>query len=45
MKMVKERTRIISAANDERRQVLFSKVIWDRTKGVRDPLYTKILVY
>jgi hypothetical protein len=29
MKMVKERTRTISAANDERRQVLPSKVIWD----------------
>jgi hypothetical protein len=31
MKMVKERTRIMSAANDERRQVLPSKVIWDGT--------------
>jgi hypothetical protein len=29
MKMVKERTRTMSAANDERRQVLPSKVIWD----------------
>jgi hypothetical protein len=29
MKMVKERTRTISAVNDERRQVLPSKVIWD----------------
>jgi hypothetical protein len=31
MKMVKERTRRISAVNDERRQVLPSKVIWDGT--------------
>jgi hypothetical protein len=31
MKMVKERTRTISAVNDERRQVLPSKVIWDGT--------------
>jgi hypothetical protein len=31
MKMVKERTRTISAENDERRQVLPSKVIWDGT--------------
>jgi hypothetical protein len=31
MKMVKERTRTISAANDERRQVLPSKIIWDET--------------
>jgi hypothetical protein len=31
MKMVKERTRKISAVNDERRQVLSSKVIWDGT--------------
>jgi hypothetical protein len=29
MKMVKERTRTMSSANDERRQVLPSKVIWD----------------
>jgi hypothetical protein len=31
MKMVKERTRTVSAVNDERRQVLPSKVIWDGT--------------
>jgi mRNA degradation ribonuclease J1/J2 len=31
MKMVKGRTRTISAINDERRQVLSSKVIWDGT--------------
>jgi hypothetical protein len=31
MKMVKERTRTISIINDERRQVLPSKVIWDGT--------------
>jgi hypothetical protein len=31
MKMVKEITRKMSAVNDERRQVLPSKVIWDRT--------------
>jgi hypothetical protein len=31
MKMVKERTRTMSAVNDERRQVLLSKVIWDGT--------------
>jgi hypothetical protein len=31
MKMVKERTRTTSAVNDERRQVLPSKVIWDGT--------------
>jgi hypothetical protein len=31
MKMVKERTRTMSALNDERRQVLPSKVIWDGT--------------
>jgi hypothetical protein len=31
MKMVKERTRTMSAINDERRQVLPSKVIWDGT--------------
>jgi hypothetical protein len=31
MKMVKERTRTMSAVNDERRQVLPSKVIWDGT--------------
>jgi hypothetical protein len=31
MKMVKERTREMSAVNDERRQVLLSKVIWDGT--------------
>jgi hypothetical protein len=30
MKMVKERTQTMSAINDERRQVLPSKVIWDR---------------
>jgi hypothetical protein len=29
MKMVKEKTRTISTANDERRQVLPSKVIWE----------------
>jgi hypothetical protein len=29
MKMVKERTRAMSAVNDERLQVLHSKVIWD----------------
>jgi hypothetical protein len=29
MKMVKERTRTMSAANDERRQALPSNVIWD----------------
>jgi hypothetical protein len=31
MKMVKEETRTMSAVNDERRQVLPSKVIWDGT--------------
>jgi hypothetical protein len=31
MKMIKERTRTMSAVNDERRQVLPSKFIWDRT--------------
>jgi hypothetical protein len=31
MKMVKERTRTFSAINDERRQLLKSKVIWDGT--------------
>jgi hypothetical protein len=31
MKMVKERTRTMSAVHDERRQVLPSKVIWDGT--------------
>jgi hypothetical protein len=31
MKMVKERTRTMSAVNDERLQVLASKVIWDGT--------------
>jgi hypothetical protein len=31
MKMVKERTRALSAVNDERRQVLPSIVIWDGT--------------
>jgi hypothetical protein len=31
MKMVKERTRAMSAVNDEMRQVLLSKVIWDGT--------------
>jgi hypothetical protein len=31
MKMVKERTRTISAVNVERRQLLPSKVIWDGT--------------
>jgi uncharacterized protein YkwD len=31
MKMVKERTRTMSTVNDERRQVLLSKVIWDET--------------
>jgi hypothetical protein len=31
MKIVKERTRIMSAANDDRRQVVPSKVIWDGT--------------
>jgi hypothetical protein len=31
MKMFKERTQIMSAVNDERRQVLPSKVIWDGT--------------
>jgi hypothetical protein len=30
MKMVKERTQTMSAVNDERRQVLSSKVTWDR---------------
>jgi hypothetical protein len=33
MKMVKERTRTMSAVNDERRQVLPSKVIWDENIG------------
>jgi hypothetical protein len=40
MKMVKERTRTMSAVNDERRQVLPSKVIWggtiDRFEGFRN---------
>jgi hypothetical protein len=31
MKMIKERIRKMSAVNDERRQVLPSKVIWDGT--------------
>jgi hypothetical protein len=31
MKMVKERTRTFPAVNDERREVLPSKVIWDGT--------------
>jgi hypothetical protein len=31
MKTVKERKRTMSAVNDERRQVLPSKVIWDGT--------------
>jgi hypothetical protein len=31
MKMVKERTRTMPAINDERHQVLPSKVIWDGT--------------
>jgi hypothetical protein len=31
MNMVKERTRTISAVNDESLQVLPSKVIWDET--------------
>jgi hypothetical protein len=31
MKMVKERIQTVSAVNDERRQVLPSKVIWDGT--------------
>jgi hypothetical protein len=31
MKMVKERTRAMSAVNYERRQLLPTKVIWDRT--------------
>jgi hypothetical protein len=31
MKMVKERTRTMSAVNDERRHVLPFKVIWDGT--------------
>jgi hypothetical protein len=31
MKMVKERTQTMSAVNDERRQVLTLKVIWDET--------------
>jgi hypothetical protein len=31
MKMVKERTRAMSAVNDERRHILPSKVIWDGT--------------
>jgi hypothetical protein len=31
MKMVKERTRTMSSVNDERRQLLPSKVIWDGT--------------
>jgi hypothetical protein len=31
MKMVKERTRAMSAVNDERRQVIPTKVIWDGT--------------
>jgi hypothetical protein len=31
MKMVKERTRAMSAVNDESRQLLPSKVIWDGT--------------
>jgi hypothetical protein len=33
MKIVKERTRTISAVNDERRQVIPSKVIWDGNIG------------
>jgi hypothetical protein len=31
MKMVKERTRTMSAINDERHHILPSKVIWDGT--------------
>jgi hypothetical protein len=31
MKTIKERKRTMSAVNDERRQVLPSKVIWDGT--------------
>jgi hypothetical protein len=30
MKIIKERTRTMSAVNDERRQILTSKVIWDQ---------------
>jgi hypothetical protein len=36
MKMVKDRTRKMSAVNDERRQVLPSKVIWDIWDGAID---------
>jgi hypothetical protein len=31
MKMIKERDRTMSAVNDERRQVLSSNVIWDKS--------------
>jgi hypothetical protein len=41
MKMVKGTTRRISAVNDERRQVLPSKVIWDRT-FIHFEVFTKI---
>jgi hypothetical protein len=36
MKMVKERKRTMSAVNDERRQLLPPKAIWDETISVLD---------
>jgi hypothetical protein len=44
MKMVKERTRTISAVNDERRQILPSKVIWDGTIDRFEVLETMLKV-
>jgi hypothetical protein len=44
MKMVKEGTRTMSAVNDERRQVLPSKVIWDRTIDRFEVLETMLKV-
>jgi hypothetical protein len=44
MKIVKERTRKMSAVNDERRQVLPSKVIWDGTIDRFEVLETMLKV-
>jgi hypothetical protein len=44
MKIVKERTRTMSAVNDERRQVLPSKVIWDGTIDRFEVLETMLKV-
>jgi hypothetical protein len=42
MKMINGRTSTIPAASDERRQVIPSRVIWDRTKDIFEVLWNNV---